>query len=248
MNFFNEYIISFIKNYLSWIIVIIELIVIIIISILLINKKEVTVVDNNEIAYVDTNEVYDTIEYVIFDIKGAIKNPGVYKVEKGTIINDAITLAGGLKNNATTININLGKEVSDRMVIYIPTKNELTKKVSEDLTKVVIVNDNNKVDDNEALIDNDNCIGIEVEEEKEVKKETKENNKTVKEEKENALISINKATKEELTKLPSIGDSKAQKIIDYREENGSFKTIEDIKNVSGIGDALFEKIKDYITI
>ena len=48
--------------------------------------------------------------------------------------------------------------------------------------------------------------------------------------------------------LPGIGESKAISIIKYREENGNFATIEDIKNVSGIGDSLFDKIKDYITV
>ena len=47
--------------------------------------------------------------------------------------------------------------------------------------------------------------------------------------------------------LTGIGDSKAEDIIKYREENGLFKTIEDIKNVSGIGDSLFAKIKENIT-
>ena len=65
---------------------------------------------------------------------------------------------------------------------------------------------------------------------------------------ETAKISINTATKEELMKLDGIGESKAENIIKYREENGNFKTIEDIKNVSGIGDAAYEKIKDSITI
>ena len=60
-------------------------------------------------------------------------------------------------------------------------------------------------------------------------------------------VSINTATKEELMSLTGIGDSKAEDIIKYREENGLFKTIEDIKNVSGIGDSLFAKIKENIT-
>lgn len=62
------------------------------------------------------------------------------------------------------------------------------------------------------------------------------------------LININKATKEELMELPGIGEVKSQAIIDYREENGSFVSIEDIKEVSGIGDKTFEKIKDKITV
>ena len=58
---------------------------------------------------------------------------------------------------------------------------------------------------------------------------------------------INTATDSELDSLPGIGLSKAKDIINYRNNNGNFKTIEDIKNVSGIGDSLFEKIKDLIT-
>ena len=48
--------------------------------------------------------------------------------------------------------------------------------------------------------------------------------------------------------LTGIGEKKAEDIIKYREENGEFTSIEDIKNVKGIGDSLFEKIKDYITL
>lgn len=61
-------------------------------------------------------------------------------------------------------------------------------------------------------------------------------------------ISINTATKEELMTLSGIGESKAESIISYREENGLFEKIEDITLVSGIGEALFEKIKNNITI
>jgi len=61
-------------------------------------------------------------------------------------------------------------------------------------------------------------------------------------------VNINTATQTELETLPGIGPSTAQKIIDYRKQNGKFKSIEDIKNVSGIGDVKFNNIKDSITI
>lgn len=61
-------------------------------------------------------------------------------------------------------------------------------------------------------------------------------------------ISINTANISELTKLSGIGESKARSIIEYREKNGKFKTIEDIKKVSGIGNSTFDKIKDNIKI
>jgi competence protein ComEA len=61
------------------------------------------------------------------------------------------------------------------------------------------------------------------------------------------LININTASKEELMTLPGIGEVSAQAIIDYREQQ-AFASIDEIKNVSGIGDAKFDKIKAYITV
>ncbi len=62
------------------------------------------------------------------------------------------------------------------------------------------------------------------------------------------LININTATQSELESLPGIGPTLAQRIIEYRETNGYFQTIEDIKKVSGIGNKKFEAIKDLITV
>ena len=61
-------------------------------------------------------------------------------------------------------------------------------------------------------------------------------------------VDLNKATKEELKSLNGIGDTKAESIISYRETNGSFQKIEDIKNVSGIGEATFEKLREAIQV
>ena len=61
-------------------------------------------------------------------------------------------------------------------------------------------------------------------------------------------VNINTASREELQTLDGIGPALAQRIIDYRSENGDFADIGDIMNVSGIGSAKFEKIRDYITV
>lgn len=64
----------------------------------------------------------------------------------------------------------------------------------------------------------------------------------------NSVININTANIEALTAIPGVGSATAEKIVTYRKENGKFKTVEDIKNVSGIGDKKYEAIKDYISV
>lgn len=66
--------------------------------------------------------------------------------------------------------------------------------------------------------------------------------------KDDKKININKASKEELENIPGVGEVTAQKIIDYRESEGGFSSVEDIKNVDRIGDKSFEKMKDKIDI
>ena len=63
----------------------------------------------------------------------------------------------------------------------------------------------------------------------------------------NSLININQASREELMTLPGIGEAKADMIITYRDEHGRFATIEEIKNISGIKDGVYNKICDLIT-
>jgi competence protein ComEA len=65
---------------------------------------------------------------------------------------------------------------------------------------------------------------------------------------EETKINLNEATKEEFESLPGIGPAKAGTFIQYREENGPFNKIEDIKNISGVGDKTFEKLKEFIFV
>lgn len=165
----------------------------------------------------------DTSNKVIVDVKGAINNPGVYELKKDNNVFDAINMAGGLIEGSDTSNINLSKKLKDEMVIIVYTSREIAEMKNEN--KIVCPPVNNACitkQDEEALLE-----------------EPKE---------EGGLININTATKEELLTLSGVGETKAQAIIKYREEKGMFETIEDIKNVSGIGDSLFEKIKNNITV
>lgn len=61
-------------------------------------------------------------------------------------------------------------------------------------------------------------------------------------------VNINQATAEELQQLPQIGETIAQRIVDYRTQNGPFSGISELMNVEGIGETRFEAIKDYVTV
>ena len=67
-------------------------------------------------------------------------------------------------------------------------------------------------------------------------------------ENQSGRVNLNTATKEQLMTLSGIGESKAQSILDYRQENGSFKKPEDVMNIPGIKQGVYEKIKDHISV
>lgn len=146
-------------------------------------------------------------EKILVDIKGEIKKPGVYELDKGSIVEDLIKLAGGITDKGTLDTINRAQELKKNEAILIPNKDELKETKAFNNTSI------------KSNIDNSS---------------------------ENELININTADSDELNKINGIGKSKAEAIIKYREENGGFKSIEEIKNVSGIGEATFEKIKSSI--
>lgn len=187
----------------------------------------------------------------IVDIKGEVKNPGVYEIEENKRIMDVIKMAGGLTKEADTNYINLSKKIKDEMVIIIYSKKEIEeykKGLEEENIKEVI---KYEIIEKECVCPNtlnDACIE-ETEKIEKVEEDSSTDNKEIESDKttENELVNINTATIQQLQTLSGVGESKAKSIIEYREEN-KFTKIEDIKNVSGIGDSLFEKIKDYITI
>lgn len=207
------------------IIIIITTIILISITIYIINtnKIESEVVETTESNIVkEIEEPKEEIKnYITVEIKGEVTNPGVYKIEENSRVIDLINLSGGFTQNPLTININQAKKLSDEMVIVIYNKNDLKEEVKTEYVYLECEC---------PKITNDGCV-----------------NEDKIEDNQNTKISINNATKEELTKLNGIGEKIAEKIIEYRKEN-KFKTIEDIKNVSGIGNSKFNQIKDEICV
>lgn len=161
---------------------------------------------------------------IFVHIDGHINNPGVYEIKENDRIKTLIDKAGGFKEGYSIKNINLAAKLSDGDKIYIPSVSE--EKNSE--------NNNN----NNNININSSGKGQNI--------KTDRNNVSIM--KNNSKININTANISELKQITGIGESTANKIIDYRENVGKFKKIEDIKEVKGIGDAKYESLKNKITI
>ena len=187
----------------------------------IINKKNNTNITKNIITKEVVKEEIKE-EFIYIDVKGSVNKPGVYKIKSDSRVKDAIEAAGGLSKDANTRYINLSKALNDSDVVVVYSDKEIDKAKEENIIYIETPCVCEEVKNDACITDNNEEI----------------NNK----------VNINTSDIEGLKTLYGIGDAKAKAIIEYRNNNGNFKKIEDIKNVTGISDSLFEKIKDYITI
>lgn len=149
---------------------------------------------------IESKSVQKNKDTIIVEIKGEVKNPGVYEMKKDSRIQALIKKSGGFTKEACTDDINQSRKLRDEDCIIIKNKNN--------------------------ICNNEGTINAE----------------------QNKRINLNTASKEELKSIPGIGEVTAEKIIEYRKENGRFSSIEDIKNIQRIGEKTFTKIKDKIQI
>lgn len=208
-------------------------------------EEEIVMVENKEKNIIEKKEDKEKIENYKVDIKGEVKKPGVYELIKDSRVIDVINMAGGLTKEASTEYLNLSKKITDEMVIIIYSKDEIKKYKKEDKEVIYIEYECECIDNiNDACINESDTVNtIKKEESSKIESSSKEENN-----KNSEKISINEASKEELMTLTGIGEGKAVKIIEYREENGEFEKIEDLMNVSGIGESIYKKIKDFIKL
>lgn len=175
-------------------------------------NSETTVVPDQETT--TEAEAESSIEQICVYVCGAVNSSGVYEIDPGDRIIDAIGCAGGFAEDADTDYLNLAEALWDGMKIYVPTVKEVS----------------------------DGYAGKpEVPRTAPASKTGSERNITEK-------ININTADIETLKQLKGVGDSRAEDIINYRENNGEFKKPEDIMLVPGIKNGMYEKIKDDIEV
>lgn len=164
-------------------------------------------------------ETNDSQSFVVY-VSGYVNNPGVYELSAGSRVIDAIDAAGGYSKKAYDNYLNLASLIADGQMIYVPSEEEIESGSFE--RGVASGADGSGAGGVTGGNGGGNSSGS------------------------GALVNINQASKEELMTLPGIGESKADKIIAYREENGRFSTPEGIMEISGIKDGLYNKIKDKI--
>lgn len=159
---------------------------------------------------------------------GAVECPGVYAFEEGARVFDAIEAAGGLSADADGACVNQALKLSDQDQLYIRTLEEKEQNTQKGENSCTGTSPEGSASGNGyGLLPAEGSAGTE--------------------NAADARININTASQKELTSLPGIGDTKAAAILADRTENGFYEVPEDLKRVSGIGDATFEKLKDRIT-
>ncbi|EOZ5987072.1 helix-hairpin-helix domain-containing protein [Enterococcus faecium] len=144
------------------------------------------------------------------DIKGSVKEPGIYSFSSEERVYDVLKRAGGLLEEADSDRINFSAKIEDQQVLYIPAVGE---EPPEHLNQSASPEGKQSTADTEP-----------------------------------SKININTASPSELQQIPGIGSVKAQEIILFREENGSFQKVEDLQEISGIGEKTVEKLKNFVTI
>lgn len=155
---------------------------------------------------------------IYVDVCGQVKNPGVYQLGAESRVYEAVEMAGGMTKKAAAEAVNQAGRLTDGQQIYVPSKDE------------------------QASGDVGGQPGAGSADVQQASGSTGAGGA------DGGKVNLNTASKEELMTLSGIGEVKADAMVRYREEHGSFQSVEDVKKIEGIKDGVFNKIKDQITV
>lgn len=167
-------------------------------------KEELTVIEE-EVQQEERpeGEPENQQETICVHVCGEVCNPGVYELEAGSRLYEAIEAAGGMTEKAAKDYLNQAEKAEDGQQIYVPSEEEVS------------------CSDEQSVSGND---------------------------REDGKVNLNTASKEQLMTLSGIGEAKASAIISYREAHGGFQNIEELMQVEGIKEGVFQKVKDQIKV
>lgn len=145
---------------------------------------------------------------IVVDLRGEVARPGVYELQAGSRLDDAVVAAGGLTDDADLTQLNLAARLQDGSIVTVPSIAALVPQASGE-------------DASAGSTQNGNATG--------------------------GLINLNTASATELETLPGVGEVTAGRIIDYREANGPYRSIDDLVHVQGISMKTINGLRDLVT-
>lgn len=158
--------------------------------------------------------------FLFVHVLGAVRRPGLFQLHEGARVVDAIAAAGGLSETGDPAGVNLARPVSDGEQLYVPARGEAQPQAPPGGSSAGGAG-GGSAGGNAGGAGNGSASGP---------------------------INLNTATLADLDSLPRIGPAMAQRIIDFRTANGRFSSIDELRNVAGIGQKTFDGLKDLVTV
>ncbi|RNB82333.1 ComEA family DNA-binding protein [Brevibacillus fluminis] len=174
------------------------------------------------------------VKTMYVDVKGQVKQPGIYPFTDNERIADAIEKAGGFLPSADPLQVNLAQHLADGMYIIVPAKGG--QAVAASPLPLIATTGGGTTGSTGGVggSSGNSSTSAGVESSGTSSRAT--------------TVNLNTATADQLATLPGIGITRAEAILAYREQHGKFTKIEQLKNISGIGDKMFEKLKGKISV
>lgn len=163
--------------------------------------------------------------YIYVDVKGAVKHPGIFKVKATMRVDDVINLAGGMDKTADRKHINLAQKLTDQQVVYVPIRGEIKGAPTGTVEAQMDISSAEPTPTDATATSSSGTTAQAA-----------------------GSVNLNTATKEQLQTLTNIGEKKADQILQYRQAHGKFKSVEELKEVQGIGDKTFETLKSQLSV
>ena len=159
------------------------------------------------------------------DVEGAVRHPGLYELPAGARVGEAVDAAGGLTKKAARAAVNLAESVQDGTLVYVPRKKEVAAGASASASTVAADSGAGSL----GGVSSSAQAGVA-------------------DASGQGKVNLNTASVEQLQELNGIGPVLAGNIVDYRSEHGGFASVDDLKEVSGIGDTRFAQLKDKVCV
>lgn len=191
---------------------------------------------------VQTDDATQQSGVIYVHVCGAVAHPGVYELEAGSRVYEAVRQAGGFSENADQNYVNQARALEDGVMLVIPTKEEAAD-ARERETAAAAGKAQEGASEKLGIVQGGTAEGLGIV--GDTPRDGQGGDDSVV---SGGRININTASEAQLCEIPGVGATRAAAIVSYRETHGAFEKPEDIMKVSGIKEGMYEKIKDSISV